>query len=104
MANIVVCADGAWNRPEDDIEKGLPSNAIALKLARSIAPRYGEKKQRVLYEWGLGSYHSGITVGATGSGIHKNVLDGYRYIVQDYASGDRIYLFGFSLGTYIVPT
>ena len=103
MANIVVCADGAWNRPADDIEKGLPTNAL-VKLARSIAPRYGEKKQRVLYEWGLGSYHSGITVGATGSGIHKNVLDGYRYIVQDYASGDRIYLFGFSLGTYIVPT
>lgn len=100
MANIVVCADGTWNRPEDDIEKNFPTNV--LKLARSIAPRFGEKKQHVFYDWGLGSYHSGITAGATGSGIHKNVLDGFRYIVQNYASGDRIYLFGFSRGAYTV--
>ena len=100
MANIVVCADGTWNRPEDDIEKNFPTNV--LKLARSIAPRSGEKKQHVFYDWGLGSYHSGITAGATGSGIHKNVLDGFRYIVQNYASGDRIYLFGFSRGAYTV--
>ncbi len=100
MANIVVCADGTWNRPEEDIEKDFPTNV--LKLARSIAPRAGEKKQHVFYDWGLGSYHSSITAGATGSGIHKNVLDGYRYIVQNYASGDRIYLFGFSRGAYTV--
>ena len=45
MANIVICADGTWNRPEDDIEKNFPSNV--LKLARSIAPDKGEKKQLV---------------------------------------------------------
>ena len=56
MANIVICADGTWNRPEDDIEKNFPSNV--LKLARSIAPGSGEKKQHVFYDWGLGSYHS----------------------------------------------
>ena len=100
MANIVICADGTWNRPEDDIEKNFPSNV--LKLARSIAPGSGEKKQHVFYDWGLGSYHSGIIAGATGRGIHKNILDGYRYIVQNYASGDRIYLFGFSRGAYTV--
>ena len=36
MANIVVCADGTWNRPEEDIEKDHPTNL--LKLARSIKP------------------------------------------------------------------
>jgi len=29
-------------------------------------------------------------------------LDGYRYIVQNYASGDKLYLFGFSRGAYTV--
>ena len=45
MANIVLCADGTWNRPEDDIEKNFQSNV--LKLARSIATGKGEKKQHV---------------------------------------------------------
>jgi uncharacterized protein (DUF2235 family) len=100
MANIVVCADGTWNRPEEDIEKDHPTNV--LKLARGISPGGNTSKQHVFYDWGLGSYHSGLTAGATGRGIHKNILDGYRYIVQNYANGDDIYLFGFSRGAYTV--
>jgi uncharacterized protein (DUF2235 family) len=56
----------------------------------------------VFYDWGLGSYHSKVSAGATGRGIHKNIVDGYRYIVQNYASGDKIFLFGFSRGAYTV--
>lgn len=99
MANIVVCADGTWNRPEEDIEKDFPTNI--LKLARAISPDNGIK-QHVFYDWGLGSYHNKLSAGATGRGIHKNILDGYRYIVQNYSSGDDIYLFGFSRGAYTV--
>ena len=43
-----------------------------------------------------------MSAGATGRGIHKNIVDGYRYIVQNYASGDKIFLFGFSRGAYTV--
>jgi len=100
MANIVICADGTWNRPEEDIEKDFPTNV--LKLARAIKPSSGALKQHVFYDWGLGSYHSNMSAGATGRGIHKNILDGYRYIVQNYTSGDKIYLFGFSRGAYTV--
>ncbi len=56
----------------------------------------------MFYDWGLGSYHSKVSAGATGRGIHKNIVDGYRYIVQNYASGDKIFLFGFSRGAYTV--
>ena len=100
MANIVICADGTWNRPEEDIEKDFPTNV--LRLARAIKPSTGSLKQHVFYDWGLGSYHNNMSAGATGRGIHKNILDGYRYIVQNYASGDKIYLFGFSRGAYTV--
>ena len=100
MANIVICADGTWNRPEEDVEKDFPTNV--LKLARAIKPSAGGVKQHVLYDWGLGSYHSKVSAGATGRGIHKNILDGYRYIVQNYAAKDKIYLFGFSRGAYTV--
>ena len=100
MANIVICADGTWNRPEEDLEKDFPTNV--LKLARAIKPSDNGLKQHVFYDWGLGSYHNKLSAGITGSGIHKNILDGYRYIVQNYAPDDRIYLFGFSRGAYTV--
>lgn len=100
MANIIICADGTWNRPEEDIEKDFPTNV--LKLSRAIEPSAGSLKQHVFYDWGLGSYHNSMSAGATGRGIHKNILDGYRYIVQNYASGDKIFLFGFSRGAYTV--
>lgn len=100
MANIVICADGTWNRPEEDIERDFPTNV--LKLARAIKPSVTTIKQHVFYDWGLGSYHNYLIAGATGRGIHKNILDGYRYIVQNYSPGDNIYLFGFSRGAYTV--
>ena len=100
MANLVVCADGTWNLPEEDLENDFPTNV--LKLARAITPAVGEARQHVFYDWGLGSYHTSLSAGATGIGIHKNILDGYRYIVQNFTHGDKIYLFGFSRGAYTV--
>jgi uncharacterized protein (DUF2235 family) len=100
MANIVICADGTWCKPEEDLQKDFPTNV--LKVARAITPSIGDTKQHVFYDWGLGSYHNEISAGATGNGIHKNILDGYRYIVQNYNPGDKIFLFGFSRGAYTV--
>jgi uncharacterized protein (DUF2235 family) len=98
MANIIVCADGTWNRPEEDLEKDFPTNV--LRLARAIEPSDRRVKQHVFYDWGLGSYHDRLTAGVIGRGIQKNILDGYRYIIQNYSSGDKLYLFGFSRGAY----
>ena len=28
MANIVICADGTWNRPEEDLQKDFPTNVL----------------------------------------------------------------------------
>lgn len=100
MGNIVVCADGTWNRPEEDLEKDHATNV--LKVARAVKPNPTGLTQQVFYDWGLGSYHSSISAGVTGKGIHKNIIDGYRYIVQNYAVGDKIFLFGFSRGAYTV--
>lgn len=100
MANIVICADGTWNRPEEDTNKDFPTNV--LKLARAIAPSDSLVSQHVFYDWGVGSYYGAISGGAFGCGIHKNILDGYRYIIQNYQEGDKIYLFGFSRGAYTV--
>ncbi|WP_026181531.1 DUF2235 domain-containing protein [Thioalkalivibrio sp. ALJ7] len=98
---IVICADGTWNRPEEDIESDVPTNV--LRLARAIAPTDAAgDPQQVFYDWGVGAYYAKLTGGVTGRGIHKNIQDAYRYIVQNYAPGSEIFLFGFSRGAYTV--
>ena len=101
MKRIVICADGTWNKPEEDLKDDMPSNV--LKLARAIKPIGRDKvPQQVFYDWGVGSYYSKVVGGVTGHGLHKNIMDDYRYIVQNYSPGDEIYLFGFSRGAYTV--
>lgn len=98
---IVICADGTWNRPEEDLSKDFPTNV--LRMARAIRPAgSGNWSQQVFYDWGVGSYYDRAVGGATGRGLHKNIVDDYRYIVQNYAPGDEIFLFGFSRGAYTV--
>ena len=101
MKRIVVCADGTWNRPEKDLDRDRPTNV--LKLARAIKPVGPQHTaQQVFYDWGVGSYYDQIIGGATGKGINKNIVDDYRYIIQNYAPGDEVFLFGFSRGAYTV--
>ncbi len=98
---IVICADGTWNRPEVDAGNDFPTNV--LRLARAIQPKGNDDKpQQVFYDWGIGSYYKQVSGGITGKGLHKNIMDNYRYIVQNYSPGDEIYLFGFSRGAYTV--
>ena len=98
---IVICADGTWNRPEKNLKEDFPTNV--LRLARAISPfGTGQAPQQVFYDWGVGSYYSPVVGGATGKGLHKNIMDDYRYIVQNYSPGDDLYLFGFSRGAYTI--
>lgn len=98
---IVICADGTWNRPEKKLGEDHPTNV--LRMARAIRPIAADgHSQQVFYDWGIGSYYDPVVGGATGKGINKNIMDDYRYIVQNYSPGDEIYLFGFSRGAYTV--
>lgn len=96
MKRIVVCCDGTWNEPDQN-----PTNVI--KIAHHLAPvdKHGVH-QVVFYDQGVGTGGSidKFIGGATGKGIEKNVLDGYRFIIHNYEPNDEIYLFGFSRGAY----
>ncbi len=101
MKRIVICADGTWNRPEQNLQKDFPTNV--LKVARGIAPKDKHGiDQVVFYDWGVGSYYGSVRGGALGDGINKNIMDAYRFIVQNYNSGDELFFFGFSRGAYTV--
>ena len=98
---IVVCADGTWNRPEKKLKQDFPTNV--LRLARAVKPVGADMAaQQVFYDWGVGSYYDPLVGGATGRGLHKNIMDDYRYIIQNYSQGDELFLFGFSRGAYTI--
>lgn len=98
---IVICADGTWNRPEEDLSVDFPTNV--LRVARGILP-FDESgmQQVVFYDWGIGADRKKFTGAAFGDGINKNIQDAYRFIVQNYDPGDQLFLFGFSRGAYTV--
>lgn len=97
MKRIVIASDGTWNSPEDE----MPTNV--LRLARAIAPQSTDAmRQVVFYDWGVGSDRKKLSGGVSGVGVDKNIMDCYRFIVQNYDVGDELYLFGFSRGAYTV--
>lgn len=101
MKRIIICADGTWNKPEEDLDKDFPTNV--LKFSRAIAPLSDNNvTQTVFYDWGIGSYHSSAAGGALGKGLDKNIKDCYRFIVHNYDVGDELFFFGFSRGAYTV--
>ncbi|WP_020407276.1 phospholipase effector Tle1 domain-containing protein [Hahella ganghwensis] len=101
--SIIICCDGTWNRPESDQDpSALPSNV--LKLVRSIVPRANGVEQVVYYDSGVGTggFWDKWIGGALGAGVSDNIMEAYRFLVNNWSEGDRIYLFGFSRGAYTV--
>jgi uncharacterized protein (DUF2235 family) len=106
--NIVICCDGTGNEIGENI-----SNVLKLYRCLRKTPKT-EPHQLVFYDPGVGTLarpdpwrklkqNFVMVVGlATGYGLDDNVLSAYEFLVDNYADGDRIYLFGFSRGAYTV--
>ncbi|HEY4306965.1 MAG TPA: DUF2235 domain-containing protein [Gemmatimonadaceae bacterium] len=104
MRRLVVCADGTWNKPEED-DHGVPAPTNVVKMQRAIKAVDSQGTSQIVY------YHSGVGTGDTidqflggafGEGIDRNILECYEFLVNNYHPGDQIYLFGFSRGAYTV--
>ena len=59
-------------------------------------------RQVTHYDAGVGTEWGDLVGKATGSGISRNIRDGYDFLVRFYEPGDRLFLFGFSRGAYTV--
>jgi hypothetical protein len=101
---LVVCLDGTWNTPD---EKGNPTNVV--KILRAVDTRGADGVPQVsFYDKGVGTGGplDKLLGGVSGYGLDQNVLDGYRFLANNYEGGDEsrapdeIYLFGFSRGAY----
>lgn len=102
--SIVVCCDGTGNQFGD-----TNSNVVKFYTALEIS-----SDQTGYYHPGVGTMGdptlpnrvarswSRIKGLAFGAGFKDNVLDAYRYLMETYSDGDRVYLIGFSRGAYTV--
>jgi hypothetical protein len=102
--NIVICCDGTgndFNKPQTD------SNVVKLYNTLKICD-----EQIAYYHPGVGTlgapnvdgrlakWWSKVLGLAIGKGLLDIVGDAYRYLMDTYQTGDNIYLFGFSRGSY----
>ncbi len=102
--NIVICCDGTGNEIKAD-------SSNVLKLYRLLDKN---QQQLVYYDPGIGTignlrawqkYSQPIKQVfslATGVGLDRNVLDAYRFLIENYQEDDELFLFGFSRGAYTV--
>ena len=105
---LVVYFDGTWAKPR----RGKPSTNV-VNLFRSVLgqdkspgqigvptpePRISTLKW---YDPGVGTRRGNkIRGGGLGNGLSRNIREGYKFLVDNYAGGDEIYLFGVSRGAY----
>lgn len=91
---LALFLDGTWNTVQD--------NTNIWRLRSLIAPKSLDGlEQRSFYSTGLGTkfgekYRGGIF----GRGIDTAITSAYEWLVDNYQSGDEIFIFGFSRGAY----
>ena len=96
---LVVCCDGTWNVP-DELRDGVAAPTNVARLALGVATGDGTG-QLLFYEPGVGtSPDDRLLGGVFGFGLSHNVCNGYRFLAENYESGDQLFLFGFSRGAY----
>ncbi|MDO9476049.1 MAG: DUF2235 domain-containing protein [Pseudohongiella sp.] len=103
MRNIVIGADGTWNKP-DQLDRGrqVPSNVV--KMVRAVERHAPDVPQICWYCTGVGT--AGVIDkmwgGAAGRGLFGNMREAYAWLMAHYRPGDRLFLFGFSRGAFTV--
>jgi uncharacterized protein (DUF2235 family) len=108
MKRIVVLIDGTWNKEgtggDTNVAK-LDSSPIGKLATRAlIKPSAADGTlQNVHYHDGVGAeggWVARLLGGAIGLGLKQIIKECYELVVDDYASGDEIYILGFSRGAY----
>lgn len=111
MKRIVILIDGTWNEEgngnDTNIAKLDPKNKLGPKnknVAPLIKPSAADgTAQMAFYHKGVGAdpdLLKHLLGGAIGLGLKQIVQDAYQTVVENYASGDEIYIIGFSRGAY----
>lgn len=100
--NLLVCLDGTRNEPETGATNVIRLYAMAAK----------DDTQLAYYDPGVGTMGSRAAITPAGKaltrasglvlgyGITENIEEAYRWLMDTYQPGDRLYIVGFSRGAY----
>ena len=100
---IVLCFDGTWNRPGDeDLDDSQQIETNVRRFYESVAQQAPDGTVQVAwYDQGVGAHWYDHAVGGIiGSGLDINIVQGYRFLAEQYEDGDDIFILGFSRGAY----
>lgn len=86
---LAVFLDGTWNVVETNTNVWRMKSLCASKGADGV-------EQLVYYAKGVNGFWGGIF----GKGLDDLIKGGYEWLVDQYAPGDEIFIFGFSRGAY----
>lgn len=103
MRNIVMGADGTWNKPDQvDRQRQVPSNVV--KAVRAVMDKAPQIEQVRYYDTGVGT--AGLVDklwgGMAGNGLFGNMRKAYAWLLTEHQPDDRLFLFGFSRGAFTV--
>lgn len=98
---LVICIDGTWNKPENNIQKNTNVCKIHQYLLKTI------DHDNIKYIKGVGAEGNALQrafEGYTGTGTTENILEAYKFLIEKKydASKDQLFLFGFSRGAFAV--
>lgn len=102
--NIVICCDGTNNKFSERNSNIVRIAQLSLHIADT---------QIVYYDPGVGTLnlptdsnakilYSKLLGEGFGVGLHLDIEDAYRYLMDNYQPEDKVFLFGFSRGAYTV--
>lgn len=91
---LALFLDGTWNTVSD--------NTNIWRLRSLVLPEGADGlEQRAYYSTGLGTkVGEKVRGGMFGSGIDAAIVAAYEWLVDNYRSGDEVFIFGFSRGAY----
>lgn len=94
--NVIICCDGTNN----EFGRQNVTNVIKFfNLLDDIDP----KSQISYYSPGVGTMGGSKWIkSAFGWGVEEDIRDMYKYLMDRYSNGDKIFLLGFSRGAYAV--
>jgi hypothetical protein len=91
---LALFLDGTWNTVSDNTNVWRMRALIAAQSADGA-------EQRAYYSTGLGTkFGERLRGGAFGRGINTAIISAYEWLIENYADGDEIFIFGFSRGAY----
>ena len=103
MKRIVICFDGTWNKPADEVlppEGRVETNVCRFYKSLKEQATDGSKQVK-WYDEGVGTrWYNKYIGGAIGAGLEINIVQGYEFLAQEYEDGDEVYILGFSRGAY----